>query len=262
MNVEALPIFGFLPAANDIHELTSEVCRRIRRGEPARLIVTMNVDHVVQLEKRPDFRAAYSSAWLVTIDGAPVSAFAKLKGLRRAKRITGADLFAHVFDRLEASQHRPFFVVCSEKVADILQQDLTSRGFSQEDYAFYVPPFGFERSESASSDLVQAIRRFEPTHLFFGVGTPKSEIFVNQHKHELGSCYVFSVGAALEFRAGVLRRAPVAWQKAGVEWAWRLASDPRRLYRRYLVDSWRFLYLAWKDLSLVSPGSEPGSPRG
>ncbi|WP_460451272.1 WecB/TagA/CpsF family glycosyltransferase [Alsobacter sp. SYSU BS001988] len=236
--------------------MTSEVCQTIDRGEPARLIVTMNVDHVVQLSKRQDFRAAYACAWLVTIDGAPVSAFAKLKGLKGARRVTGADLFAQVFDRLAAGRQRPFFVVSNETVQAALERDLQSRGFTSRDYAFHIPPFGFERSESASADLLDAIKDFAPTQLFFGVGAPKSEVFVAERLEELGGSYVLCVGAGVDFRAGVLKRAPVAWREAGFEWLWRLASDPKRLYRRYLIDSWRFLYLASKDLFSMETRSD------
>ncbi|WP_406857051.1 WecB/TagA/CpsF family glycosyltransferase [Alsobacter sp. KACC 23698] len=261
MNAATLPLFGYQPATDDLETLTAEVTQRVRGNEPARLVVTMNVDHVVQLAKRADFRAAYSSAWLVTIDGAPVSAFAKLKGLKGATRVTGADLFAQVFDRLSPGRQRPFFVVSSPEVGEALGKDLVARGFAPGEYAFHIPEFGFERSERATNDLLVAIERFAPTQIFFGVGAPKSEIFVAQHRDRLGSCYVLCVGAGIEYRAGILKRAPVAWQKAGMEWLWRLASDPKRLYRRYLVDSWRFLYLASQDLFSASLRSESASDR-
>jgi N-acetylglucosaminyldiphosphoundecaprenol N-acetyl-beta-D-mannosaminyltransferase len=259
MNVEALPVFGYQPATHDLDELAAEITERARPGEPARLVVTMNVDHVVQLAKRADFREAYSSAWLVTIDGAPVSAYAKLKGLKSATRVTGADLFARVFDRLTRGRHRPFFVVSSPGVGEALGEELVARGFKPGDYAFHIPEFGFENSQSATEALLGAIERFAPTHLFFGVGAPKSEVFVAQHMNRLGSCYVLCVGAGIEYRAGILKRAPVAWQKAGMEWLWRLASDPKRLYRRYLVDSWRFLYLASQDIFTGPRRPDPAS---
>jgi len=139
--------------------------------------------------------------------------------------------------------------VASEiRVAQNLVSHLVSRGFSCDSVGFDVPPFGFESDKIYSSDLANRIREHRTTHLFMGVGAPKSELWVYVHRGELGDCYALCVGAALDFFAGEKRRAPVWMQTFGLEWVWRLLHEPGRLFRRYLINSWAFLAAIGRDL--------------
>jgi exopolysaccharide biosynthesis WecB/TagA/CpsF family protein len=223
-------------------------------GSGPRMVATANVDHIVQLSRNAAFRQAYKRAWVVTADGMPVYLYAKLRGSALPCRLTGADLFARVMTSLSAERHRCFFVATTPEIARLLEADLMARGFPADSLAFAVPPFGFERDDTYSADLAQRVRAHGATHLFIGVGAPKAEIWIDRYRDMLSDCYVLPVGAALEFYVGAKRRAPVVLQKAGFEWAWRVATEPRRLFRRYFVESWRFLWLVGVDLA------RPGAP--
>jgi N-acetylglucosaminyldiphosphoundecaprenol N-acetyl-beta-D-mannosaminyltransferase len=89
----------------------------------------------------------------------------------------------------------------------------------------------------------------QTTHLLLGVGAPRSEIWADRYRDELGDCYVLSVGAGLEFFAQTKRRAPSWMRRVGLEWLWRLGQDPRRLWRRYLIGSFGFVRAITHDLA-------------
>ena len=95
-----------------------------------------------------------------------------------------------------------------------------------------MPAFGFEKNPAASEQLAKAIQAHGATHLIMGVGSPKSELWVHAHRGDLGDIYAFGIGAGVDFFVGL-------------EWSWRLAHEPKRLWKRYLVDSWLFFVAIW-----------------
>jgi N-acetylglucosaminyldiphosphoundecaprenol N-acetyl-beta-D-mannosaminyltransferase len=229
-------------------DIAADVCRRIDPGSGLRLLVTTNVDHVVLLQRNRRFRDAYEKAWMITIDGAPIYLYAKMRGVEVPGRVTGADLFPKIIESLSPLEHRLFFVVSNAEVAEILRQRMKKKGYADEAIRLEVPPYGFERMGKYCDWLARTIGQFKATHLFFGVGAPKSEIWINEHRQELGDLYAFGFGAALEFYAGTAKRAPAFMRKLGLEWLWRFGGDPHRLFRRYFLDSWCFLYAVYRDV--------------
>lgn len=244
------PIFGirFSPVTTDdlVRALTGPP---IPEREGPRVIVTANLDHIVQLSRNEAFRASYDRAWVVTADGMPVLLYAKLKRADLAVRVTGADLFAALLPALSPERHRCFFVAGAPETADRLADYLVSRGFERDAIAIEVPPFRFEEDVAFSAELAERIRAHHTSHLFVGVGAPKSEVWTDRYRDQLGDCYVLNCGAALDFFAGTKQRAPVVMRRAGMEWLWRFGQEPQRLYRRYFVQSWLFLGEVAKDLA-------------
>jgi len=176
--------------------------------------------------------------------------------------VTGADLFAAVMAKLDPAVHRVFFVANSERTGEGIRLWLRGRGFPDDRIGICVPPFGFERDKDYSDGLAKRILRHQATHLFMGVGAPKSEIWCHQHGSRLGDCYVLCVGAGLDFFLGLKKRAPGFMQRIGMEWLWRCGQEPRRLFRRYFLDSWPFLLAIVSDLrgrtEALSGKSVPG----
>ncbi|MGY2051401.1 WecB/TagA/CpsF family glycosyltransferase [Methylobacterium sp. JK268] len=250
--------FGLSFAALDEGQLARRLAGPlVPAGAGPRVVATANLDHVVQLSRNAAFRDAYRRAWVVTADGMPVYLYARLRGAKLPGRLTGADLFARLMTMLAPERHRCFFMAPSEETARRIEAALLARGFSPDQLAFRVPPLGFDADEAYSRALAEAIRAHRPTHLFLGVGSPKSEIWSHRYRGMIGDCYVLNVGAALDFFSGTKRRAPVALQRAGLEWAWRVASEPRRLFHRYFVASWRFLWLVAADVAHPAPDATP-----
>jgi N-acetylglucosaminyldiphosphoundecaprenol N-acetyl-beta-D-mannosaminyltransferase len=249
-------LFGFEVSPQTQEQLLAELLEKQVPGTGPQLVVTANLDHVVKLRRNALFREAYAWAWRVTVDGAPVQAYARLKGVAPPARIPGADLFAKLAQRWSPTSHRLFFCVCSAEAAERMRDQLAMRGFGENDVSFAVPPFGFDADEQVSASLAANIRAFAPTHLIMAVGSPKSEIWIYRHRDQLGDMRVFCVGAAVEFLVGLKRRAPAWMRSAGLEWSWRLASEPRRLFKRYCIESFGFLAAIAEDLGWrrVRPG--------
>ena len=256
-------LFGLEFSSKSIEELAVEILTySVPREQGPRLVFTANVDHIVQMRRLPEFRAAYDRAWVRTIDGFPVHLLARIEGSRTIPRVTGADLFASLMLGLDPLSHRCFFVVSSAAIADRIGGYLLSRGFHRDSMQFCVPQFGFELDAAFSDALASRIRSHRTTHLFLGLGAPKSEIWCDGHAEALGNCYVLCVGAGPEFFLGLKRRAPMIWRQYGFEWLWRFLHEPRRLFRRYFVDSWSFLLAIAEDHWGRRTGPDTGNVGG
>ena len=247
-------VFGlsFSPLAMD--QLVEQiVAAPLAAGQGIRAIYTANVDHVARLHRDAEFRAAYDQAWAVTADGAPVYVYARLRGSHLPSRVTGSGLVVGVMAGLEPGRHRCFFAPSSAETAKLIRERLLARGFDDDSIEIVVPPFGFERDAAYSAALAERIRQHGTTHLFLGVGAPKSEIWLSRYRADLGDCYALCAGAGLDMLVGTKRRAPALLQRVGFEWLWRLALEPRRLFRRYFIDSWTFVSAIHSDLRHLRP---------
>lgn len=228
-----------------------QICKLIvnlpTKGQGVRSVVTANVDHMVRLKKDIKLRSAYDHAWLRTIDGRPLYAYARFRGLN-LHHAPGADIVPAVLDEMLPGRHRPYFVVSDSLLAEKLLDWASLRGFDEKDVGIDVPPMGFDALRDCQLELAKKVRNHSPTHLFMGIGCPRSEIWLDEHRFELGDIYALSIGSALAFHVGTLRRAPKYLQKNGLEWLWRVAAEPRRLGKRYFLHSWTFLGILWRDL--------------
>lgn len=242
-------VFGISFSSLDKGALVSQLAGpSLPAGAGVRLVVTTNVDHVVNLVRSQRFRTAYRMAWAATADGAPVALYARLRGVRIPGRIPGPDLFAALMHALSLERHRPFFIVSNLETGARLRRWLGQRGFQEESVGVDCPPFGFERDPTFSAALARRIREHGTTHLVLGVGAPKSEVWVHEWSAELGDCYALGIGAGIDFFVEKDRRAPLWMQHLGLEWSWRFGREPRRLFRRYFVDSWLFPVAIKNDL--------------
>lgn len=217
------------------------------RAQPAtqpRLVVTANMDHVITLSENPAFRTAYEGAAARTIDGMPLLWLAWLRGERDAQRITGHDLLATALCEPWTSERRVYLICATEAIATSLTERLVGGGFPSAAIATTVPPIGFDNDEAYGRDLAARVRAHGTTLLVLGVGAPRSEIWVDRQGAALGSPIVLAVGDAVNVAAGLAPRAPLLMQRIGLEWLFRFAHSPRRLFHRYFVRSWKFLWLA------------------
>ncbi len=227
-----------------------------------RLIVTCNLDHLYNLDRNIAFRSAYNNAWLRTIDGYPLHIYAsRIRGIR-IPHVTGADLFAAILNDLSPALHRPFFIVSDDATGRRLTQLLLNREFERDSIAYEVPRFGFEHNQETSRHLARRVRSHRTTHLFLGIGSPKSEIWVDMKRAELGDLFAFGFGAGLDFAAGTRRRAPVWMRRRGLEWFHRVSQEPRRLMPRYSRNLLNFaLFIArdqWRARFTRAAGDEHG----
>lgn len=212
-------------------------------------VVTPNSDHIIQLEKDHQFQAAYREARLVLADGMPIVWASWLLGSPLKERVTGADLLPLICEKAARKGLGIFLLGAPEgvalKAAERLQKSYPGLSVS----ACYSPPFGFEKDPEECQKIVKMINDSQAKIVFVGLGAPKQEYWMYQHYKQLHAGVLLGVGAAIEFAAGVLPRAPVWMQKIGFEWFYRLLRDPKRLARRYARD-FKIIAVIWRQWRL------------
>jgi N-acetylglucosaminyldiphosphoundecaprenol N-acetyl-beta-D-mannosaminyltransferase len=203
-----------------------------------RFVVTPNVDHVVMLQHHAGLRAAYRDAGMVLVDGTPVLWSSRLLSQPVPERVAGSDLVPALFD--EASQQEPlrvYLLGAAAGVADRAAASIRRRWPGVDVAGTYSPPLGFERDGAENEAILQRIAAAKPDVLIVGLGAPKQELWVHQHRDRLAAKVALCVGATIDFLAGERSRAPIWMRDAGLEWLYRVASEPRRLASRYVKDA-------------------------
>jgi N-acetylglucosaminyldiphosphoundecaprenol N-acetyl-beta-D-mannosaminyltransferase len=212
---------------------------------PLRYVVTPNVDHVVRLHKRqeefPTLPEIYRKADLCVCDSKILSLLAKWRGLDLPVTV-GTDLVELVFDRIVRDGDH--MVVIGGDA--LLLRELRQR-FPRLSFAQHLPPMGLTRNADARRAAADFIVRERPRFTFICVGSPQQEMIAAEAAVLPGSGgMAFCVGAALEFIAERQRRAPKLARRLGLEWAHRLVTNPRRLWRRYLIEGPAIFLLAYR----------------
>ncbi len=215
-------------------------------------VVTPNADHLVRLGRDPRLNAIYRDAELRLLDSRVVFGLGRLLGLTVPPVVTGSDLTAHLLARHLRRGERITIVGLEPAWLPAL---VARCGLAPP--AHYNPPFGFTDDPEAFDATVAFIRSHPARFIFLAVGSPRQEYLAASVAARGGATGTgLCVGAALEFLAGARRRAPWFMQRCGLEWLYRLAMEPRRLFRRYLVNSPVVIILLLKQ-RLAAARSEP-----
>jgi len=201
-------------------------------------VVTPNVDHIVMLQHHAGLKAAYGDAGMVLADGAPVLWSSRLLRCGLPERVAGSDLVPALFDAARTEQPlRAYLLGAAPGVADRAAANIGRRWPAVEVVGTYSPPLGFEKDESENAAILDRISAARPDVLIVGLGAPKQELWVHKHRDALSAKVALCVGATIDFLAGERSRAPVWMREAGLEWLYRVASEPRRLASRYAKDA-------------------------
>jgi len=229
----------------------------IAQGDPHYVCVT-GVHGVMESQRDEELRRIHNNAGLVTPDGMPLVWLSRLMGFRKVRRVYGPDLMLAVCEHSARRGYRQFFYGGAPGVADLLADRLQARFPSLQICGFYSPPFRPLTSEE--EHLVrERIERAQPHILWVGISTPKQERWMAEHVGRLHVPVLIGVGAAFDFHAGLKRQAPRWMQRSGLEWLFRLAMEPRRLWRRYLINNPWFLWLML--LQALGKKPERGAPQ-
>ncbi len=249
-NGNALPtvrLFGLDIAAVSFDEAVEALTRAAtKRNGKASVVVTPNVDHVTRLSSAPEFRSRYNQAEFIFADGMPVVWVSRLLGQRLPERVTGADLFVALCRHAQQHDRRVMLLGGMPGTEDALLKRF-AQYYPGLRIDIVSPPMNFNPLGPDGEAYAQRVRDASPDIVFLCVGMPKQENWALHFAPTLPGGIVLCVGAAMEFAIGLQQRAPRWMQRVGLEWAWRLASNPRRLWRRYLVDDRRFLSLCWRQ---------------
>ncbi len=206
-----------------------------------RYVVTPNVDHAVLLQENPDLRAAYKDADLVLADGHPVVWASRLLGCPLPERVAGSELVPHLFDFFNRyGKLKVFLLGAAAGVAEVAAGNMLQQWPNVQTVGVYSPPLGFENDKVECANILTKIARCKPDVVVVGLGAPKQELWVHRHHRLIDAKVALCVGATIDFLAGEKQRAPYWMQRAGLEWAHRMCSEPKRLVRRYARDAWVF----------------------
>ena len=213
------------------------------------LINTINAHSYNTALKDKLFAEALMNGDALVPDGASiVMACRKLHAVSQPKeRIAGWDLFVFEMDKLNRKGGKCFFMGSSEKVLALIQQR-AAVDYPNIEIETYSPPYKPEFSLEDNRAIIDAINRANPDLLWIGMTAPKQEKWTYAHWKELNvHCHVGNIGAVFDFYAGTVKRAPLWWQQHGLEWAYRLLKEPRRMWKRYVLGNMLFLYNVYKE---------------
>lgn len=207
--------------------------------------VAINAAKVVAYHEDPALRAAIDDAHFLVADGQSIVWASWLSGERLPERIAGIDLMAALLARADARGYSVYFLGARGEILEACIAKVRERHPSLR-IAGYRD--GYWKPEQ-ESEVVAGVRDARPDIVFLGFGTPAKEYFMHRHHRALGVPFVMGVGGTFDVIAGLVARAPRWLQRSGLEWAYRLAQEPRRMWKRYLVGNTRFTWLVARDLA-------------
>lgn len=244
----------FLQVWVDDLSLTALLDRLHTRGG---LVLTINSDHVRLLHADPAFLAAYRTADFITVDSQYI--FWGLRWLKRpvAEKVCGSDLVPAFLARTAADPGvRVFLLGAAPGVAEQAAQRINARAGRPQVVGTFGPSMNFVNDEAEVAEALGRIHDSGANVLLVGLGAPKQEIWLARHRALLpGVRVLMGVGATIDYEAGHVRRAPPAWRQMGLEWLYRVVTDPRRYAWRYVLNT----QLAWWLLREKLRGPRPAS---
>lgn len=203
--------------------------RESRSGLSVRL---SNAWCVALAQTDPDYRKVLLSPGINLPDGTPVAAVLRAQN-RRAQRTRGPDFFRHVLEASRGNGSRHFFLGAKDATLALLMREVEERYPGLRVVGSYAPPYA-PVDENFVEECRLRLRAADPDYVWLGLGTPKQDILSVALAPEIPAA-IIGVGAAFDFIAGTVREAPKVFRRLGIEWLFRLAVEPKRLWRRYVI---------------------------
>jgi N-acetylglucosaminyldiphosphoundecaprenol N-acetyl-beta-D-mannosaminyltransferase len=254
--MESRLVLGTRVDATAYEDAAERVCRWARRGE-SRMVCCANVHGVMEAYDDPAFRAVMNGADLVTADGMPLAWALRLLGVRGAPRVYGPDLMLAVCACAERERIPVGLYGGTPAALAALEAVLACR-FPALRVAYRASPPFRPLTDAERAEARRAVAASGARILFVGLGCPKQERWMAEERGRTPAV-MLGVGAAFDFIAGAKEQAPPLLGRLGLEWAFRLAHEPRRLWRRYLVHNPRFAAFFALQLARAAAGRSGGT---
>ena len=209
-------------------------------------VITPNVDQIVRIEWDEYFKKICENCELLLVDGHPLLWIAKLYGLPFKQKICGSDLVPILCELASKKNYSVFFLGAGPGVAEIAAKNMMDKYPNLNVVGTYSPPLGFEKDEVEINRINSILSESKADMLFVGMGVPKQDIFIYENMHKYNIPMSFSIGGTIDFLAGKQKRAPKWMSKIGFEWLYRLIKDPKRLFKRYIIDDLKIVKLYFK----------------
>ena len=241
-----LRVLGVKVNPINMDDAVSTIQKWIETRSPHYVCIT-GVHGVMECQSDPLLHEIHEHSGMNTPDGMPLVWMAHWLGFRNTRRVYGPDLMRALTKLSECHGYRHFYYGGGEGLADHLSQVLKAKHPKLEVVGTYTPPF---RALTAEEDreVVQLINDANPDIVWVGLSTPKQEYWLASHIGRLNAPVLIGVGAAFDFLAGTKPQAPVWMQRNGIEWLFRLSTEPKRLWRRYCWMIPRFMVMAAAQL--------------
>lgn len=205
-------------------------------------VCVTGVHGIMECQRNESLRSIHNEAGLVTPDGMPLVWLSWWKGYKQVQRVYGPDLMLAVFAESVEKGYRHFLYGGGEGIAEKLAIQLSNRFPGIKITGFYSPPFR-DLSLEEECNLKEMLHDAEPDIIWVGLSTPKQERWMAKYIDELNTTVLIGVGAAFDFLSGSKKQAPYWMQRSGLEWLFRLLSEPGRLWKRYLFNIPAFVIL-------------------
>lgn len=211
-----------------------------------RQIATVNAQFVGAAHRNARLAGVIRQAWMSVADGVPLVWAARLLGMPLPGRVNGTDLMVRLCEEAAAGGESVYFLGGHPGSAQRAAEVLTQRNPGLRIAGIDCPALGFHQDPELDAEVCERIRHARPDIVFVALGMPKAEFWIHEHAH-LPAKVMIGVGGSFELVGGVIRRAPSLLQQLGCEWLWRLAMEPRRLWRRYVFGNALFVYLVLRQ---------------
>lgn len=228
-----------------LQDALNHIAECVDKGSPG-FMCSLNTDIAIKLNDSNQFRQSYNMADLALMDSQVLIKLALKQGIPVKDKISGSDLMPKVCEMAAKRKYSIFILGGKEGVPEKAAKNMISQFPNLRVKGVCSPPFGFENHEDSIAEVIKAINTVKPDILFVCLGAPKSEEFIAHNIENLAISYALCVGAAVDFAAGTIKRAPKWMQDIGLEWFYRFTQEPRRLFHRYFVDSIRLLPLIFR----------------
>ena len=234
-------VLGVGVSAVNMDSAVRLIQRWIDCGERRYVCVT-GVHGVMESQRSVELRRIHNNAGMVTPDGMPLAWLLQAAGYKDSDRVCGPELMPRILVDSQARGDRHFLYGATEETLQRLQLRLLEFAPQACIVGALSPPFRplTEAEDAAEVDYINACA---PDIIWIGLSTPKQELWMASHRARLTAAALIGVGAAFDVHADVRKRAPQFLRRTGFEWTWRLLTEPRRLWRRYLVNNPRFVTL-------------------
>jgi len=221
-----------------------ELLSQLERG----FVFTPNVDFFVKTQKDREFYDALQKADYIVCDSQLVIMASKFLGKPLKEKLSGSDLFPQYCEYHKDNDKIKIFIMgAKEGVAKMAQKNINNRLGREIVIDTYSPKFGYEKDLNETQKMINLFNQSGANVLAFGTGTPKSEKWLVKQSEKLKADVIFSIGATIDFEAGNVARAPKWMSNNGLEWLYRLRMEPKKLWKRYLLDDPLFFWLILKD---------------
>jgi N-acetylglucosaminyldiphosphoundecaprenol N-acetyl-beta-D-mannosaminyltransferase len=245
----AIPNFSVLGVRVDsvqIQDTIRIIESWIQESGRSRYIAVTGMHGVSEAQRDPAFKIALSSADLIVPDGMPLVWLGRIRGFKRLKRRVYGPELMETFCRQTGDKYRHFFYGGAPGVADMLAKVEHER-YGIQVAGTYCPPF-CRLTPEEENEVQSIVNQASPDVLWIGLSTPKQETWMYEHRGKIGVPVMLGVGAAFDLNTGRLKQAPVWMRENGLEWFFRLIAEPRRLWRRYIINGSEFAWNVFLEI--------------